>query len=151
MQDLSEKNPLEVLPHNATLISLLAVFARGAHRGNFLSFRILNSQSHHQVVLIQSSSPESYLGFVSDRRVLSWFTTYAQRTPTLLRFLNNPLSSLALPSLYIYAAVIAASASDTVLQAMQLMSEEGVSSIAVIDEETSNLLSAVSVTDIGKV
>ena len=103
------------------------------------------------VVLIQSPSPESYLGFASDRRVLSWFTTYAQRTPTLLRFLNNPLSSLALPSLYIYAAVIAGSASDTVLQAMQLMSEEGVSSIAVIDDETSSLLSAVSVTDIGKV
>lgn len=34
---------------------------------------------------------------------------------------------------------------------MMLMSEEGVSSIAVLDEESSALLSAVSVTDIGKV
>lgn len=34
---------------------------------------------------------------------------------------------------------------------MKLMSEEGVSSIAVLDGETSALLSAVSVTDIGKV
>jgi hypothetical protein len=38
-----------------------------------------------------------------------------------------------------------------VLDAMKLMSEEGVSSVAVVDEETSMLLSAVSVTDIGKV
>lgn len=34
---------------------------------------------------------------------------------------------------------------------MKLMSEEGVSSIAVVDERSGNLLSAVSVTDIGKV
>ena len=34
---------------------------------------------------------------------------------------------------------------------MKLMSEEGVSSVAVVEEETGNLLSAVSVTDIGKV
>lgn len=34
---------------------------------------------------------------------------------------------------------------------MRLMSEEGVSSIAVIDEELGKLLSAVTVTDIGKV
>lgn len=31
--DLSDKNPIEILPHNATVISLLEVFARGAHRG----------------------------------------------------------------------------------------------------------------------
>lgn len=31
--DLSEKNPLETLPHDATVVSLLGVFARGAHRG----------------------------------------------------------------------------------------------------------------------
>ena len=31
--DLSDKNPIEILPHDATAISLLEVFARGAHRG----------------------------------------------------------------------------------------------------------------------
>jgi hypothetical protein len=34
---------------------------------------------------------------------------------------------------------------------MKLMSEEGVSSVAVLDEDSGALLSAVSVTDIGKV
>ena len=88
---------------------------------------------------------------ISDRGLLSWLTTYAQKTPSLLRYLSIPLSSVSLPSLYLYMSVVAAKASDTVLDAMTLMSDEGVSSIAVIDDETGGLLSAVSVTDIGKV
>ena len=36
--DLSEKNPLETLPHDATVVSLLGVFARGAHRGEIHAF-----------------------------------------------------------------------------------------------------------------
>lgn len=62
-----------------------------------------------------------------------------------------PLSSVALPSLYLYAAVVVAKASDQVLDAMRLMSDEGVSSVAVVDDETKGLLSAVSVTDVGRV
>lgn len=88
---------------------------------------------------------------VSDSGLLSWLTEYAQKTPTLLKYLSVPLASLALPSLYLYLSVIATKASDSVLDAMKLMSDEGVSSIAIIDDETGGLLSAVSVTDIGKV
>ncbi|PIL23203.1 hypothetical protein GSI_14512 [Ganoderma sinense ZZ0214-1] len=140
VSNLSEKNPLEVLPHDATIIQLLTIFARGTHR-----------------VLIQGPSsgpgpqPPTYLGLVSDRALLAWFTAYAQRTPTLLRFLSVPLCSVGLPSLYLYAAVVAAKASDQVLDAMRLMSDEGVSSVAVVDDETKGLLSAVSVTDVGRV
>jgi len=46
---------------------------------------------------------------------------------------------------------VASTSSRSVLDAMKLMSEEGVSSVAVVEEETGYLLSAVSVTDIGKV
>lgn len=31
--DLSDKNPLHILPHDADLIDLLALFAEGAHKG----------------------------------------------------------------------------------------------------------------------
>ncbi|KAI0331780.1 hypothetical protein GY45DRAFT_1321872 [Cubamyces sp. BRFM 1775] len=135
ISNLSEKNPLEILPHDANIISLLAIFSRGAHR-----------------VVIQAPAPSSdYLGMVSDRGLLSWLTTYAQKTPSLLRYLSVPLSSVSLPSLYLYMSVVAAKASDSVLDAMTLMSDEGVSSIAVVDDETGGLLSAVSVTDIGKI
>ncbi|KAI0765872.1 hypothetical protein BD413DRAFT_159418 [Trametes elegans] len=135
VSNLSGKNPLEILPHDADIVSLLSIFSRGAHR-----------------VLVEAPPPSSgYLGMVSDRGLLSWFTTYAQKTPTLLRYLSVPLASLALPSLYLYMSVVAAKASDSVLNAMTLMSDEGVSSVAVVDEETGGLLSAVSVTDIGKI
>jgi hypothetical protein len=35
-EDLSEKNPLCDLPHDANVVSLLEVFGQGAHRGIFL-------------------------------------------------------------------------------------------------------------------
>ncbi|KAH9848714.1 hypothetical protein C2E23DRAFT_871030 [Lenzites betulinus] len=135
VSNLSEKNPMEVLPHDANIVSLLTIFSRGTHR-----------------VLIQAPfSTSEYLGMVSDRGLLSWLAKYAQKTPTLLRYLSVPLATLALPSLYLYLSVIAAKASDSVLDAMKLMSDEGVSSIAVVDDETGGLLSAVSVTDIGRI
>ena len=34
---------------------------------------------------------------------------------------------------------------------MRLMSDEGVSSVAIVDDETGGVLSAVSVTDVGKI
>ena len=107
-------------------------------------------------VLIQApptsdESAPSYLGLVSDRALLSWFASYAQRTPTLHRFLSVPLTSLSLPSLHLYSSVVAAKAGDSVLDAMRLMSDEGVSSVAIVDDETGGVLSAVSVTDVGKI
>jgi CBS domain-containing protein len=104
------------------------------------------------IVLIQALPPSTdYLGIVSDRRLLSWFFSFAEQTPSFLQLLSNSLYSLALPSLNIDSAVVASTSSRSVLDAMKLMSEEGVSSVAVVEEETGNLLSAVSVTDIGKV
>lgn len=33
VEDLSEKNPLQVLPYEATIVSLLELFSGGTHRG----------------------------------------------------------------------------------------------------------------------
>lgn len=103
-------------------------------------------------MLIRAPAPSNdFLGFVSDKSLLEWFTANAQCSSSLGAYASIPLSNLALPSLYLYTSVIATKASDTVLDAMRLMSDYGVSSIAVIEEEGGRLLSAVSVTDIGKV
>lgn len=88
---------------------------------------------------------------VSDRRLLSWFDGYSRETPSFKGFLSTPIHSLWLPSVNLNAAVIAAESSASILDAMKLMSEGGVSSIAVVEENHGTLLSAVSVTDIGKV
>ncbi|KAL0959676.1 hypothetical protein HGRIS_011375 [Hohenbuehelia grisea] len=135
VSNLSEKNPLKTLPNDANIVSLLEIFAEGAHR-----------------VLIKAPAPSNdFIGLVSDRRLLDWFSSYARDAPALQEYLSNSLSSLALPSLNIYTSVVATTSNSTVLDAMKLMSEGGVSSVAVTDEESGKLLSAVSVTDIGKI
>jgi CBS domain-containing protein len=135
VSNLSDKNPIEILPYNATLVSLLEVFARGTHR-----------------TLIKSSvESEDFLGMVSDRRLLAWFDAYAKEIPSFKKYLSNPIQSLSLPSLNLNDAVVSAYSSATILDAMKLMSEQGVSSVAVLEETNGSLLSAVSVTDVGKV
>jgi CBS domain-containing protein len=147
-EDLSEKNPLQVLPDTANILDLLKLFSLGTHRGLLHYFSLTPSWTRSQV-LIKSTS--EYLGIVSDTQLLSWFAAYAKETPSFHQYSSKPLNSYALPSLNLHTAVVAATSNETVLDAMRLMSEDGVSSIAVLDEESGNLLSAVSVTDIGRV
>jgi len=135
VSNLSEKNKIEILPYDATLVSLLEVFARGSHR-----------------TLIRSSdNPQEFIGMVSDHHCLKWFALYARETPSFQEYLSNPIQSLSLPSLDLNNAVVSATSSKKILDAMRLMSEEGVSSIAVVEDRNGTLLSAVSVTDIGKI
>ena len=102
--------------------------------------------------MIQAAdNPEEFIGMVSDRRLLAWFDSYARETASFKNYLSNPVHSLSLPSLNLNVAVVSAAASASILDAMKLMSDEGVSSIAVVEEHSATLLSAVSVTDIGKV
>ena len=102
-------------------------------------------------MLVKSPIATSFLGVVTDRRALAWFASQAQNDSTFLRYLSNTLSSLPLPSLYLYSSVVTVTATSTVLDAMSLMSDEGVSSVAVTVGEDERLLSAISVADIAKV
>jgi len=68
-------------------------------------------------------------------------------SPTLTSALAQTLPALGIGS----RAVISCLSSDVVLDAMKSMSEQGVSSVAVVDAETGDLLSAVTVTDIARV
>jgi CBS domain-containing protein len=133
VSNLSEKNPLETLPNDSTVKSLLEVFSQGAHR-----------------VLIENETNSGYLGFVSDRGLLSWIYNSSAKSP-LERYLANAIRYLTLPSLDLFDAVVSCNSSAHLLDAMSLMSEEGVSSIAVLNDETGTLLSAVSVTDIARI
>ena len=101
---------------------------------------------------------------ISDRRLLAYFSAFARSSgdavpplPTIqpsssfLRYVSNPLGVLPLPSLNLHFEVVAVHSGNTVLDAMGKMSELGVSSVAVLEEEGGGLLSAISVTDIGQV
>jgi len=141
-RDLVAQCIIDLGPHN--------LFKRSSQRFVLPVFRPY--QSNICTALIRSpDNPDEFIGIVSDRSILAWFDSYGRATPSFKKYLSNPIQSLSLPSLNLNAAVISASSSAPVLDAMKLMSEEGVSSIAVVDEHSGNLLSAVSVTDIGKV
>ncbi|KAF7763435.1 hypothetical protein Agabi119p4_7972 [Agaricus bisporus var. burnettii] len=145
VSNFSDKNPCVVLPYNANVISLLEVFARGTHR-----VFVQNT-----IPPVPGSNNPQLLGMVTDKGFLSWFAKYAKGEGRTLqsplgRLLSRSLYELAFPLLNIHTAVVAASSVATVLDAMRLMSEDGVSSVAVLDEESGILLGAVSVTDIGQ-
>ncbi len=116
------------------------------------------------LVLIKSppGSSESHLGIVSDFRLLAYFSAFArssgaavpplptiQPSATFLHYVSNPLGMLPLPSLNF--EVVAVHSRQSVLDAMRTMSDLGVSSVAVLEEESGHLWSAISVTDVGQV
>lgn len=138
-----------------TIVELLDIFSKGNHRGT-PTLRCLQLNPNIPLVLIRTNcDPPSYLGFVTDRSLLAYFHSHSQFSAALNRYLSNPLHSLSLPCLNLKSAVVYSTASDTVQDAMKLMSEQGVSSVAIVEDNPTaqlmNLLSAVSVTDIGKV
>ena len=129
------------------------------------------------VITAPSTTAGESLGVVSDRAVLSWLMENANTNPVLQTALSSPLSSFGEgctpdsihgasplgPGLSTSSSlltsytpfgikeVVSLLSTDSILDAMTLMSEEGVSSVAVVDPETGLLFSVVSVTDIGKV
>jgi hypothetical protein len=165
--DLSDKNPLVELPYDASVVALLAVFSTGTHRGTSTSSWCSSSHTYHNPpVLVKSpaGSSESHLGMISDRRLLAYFSAFARSlsgavpplpsikpSSSFLRYVSNPLGVLPLPSLNLHLEVVAVHSGNTVLDAMGMMSDLGVSSVAVLVEEGGSLLSAISVTDIGQV
>lgn len=130
--NLSEKNPLVMLRNDASLTTLLEIFSRGTHR-----------------VIVEG--PEQQLkGIITDSALVKYFASKHDTITT------SPVISQALASSLVDLGVItpppivSASPDSTVLDAMTLMSREGVSSIAVFDPDVGVLISAVTVTDIGQ-
>ena len=146
VSDLSDKNPLITLPATATLLDLLQVFSRGTHRVVlYSSLPELSSPAQST----RAQKPLQVVGLVSDRHALSWFITNAPKysEPSLEPLLEASLSSLRI----VTQDVVSKSSTASVLDAMQTMSEEGLSSLPIVDVASGRLLSVVSVNDIGKV
>ena len=141
-----------MVAYDANIVHLLQVFSRGAHRGeSVISLRPLLDLSFILPVFVRSEDWSDFAGMVSDGRLLSWLQEFASKTRALEPFMACSLRELPLTSLHMFDAIIHCKTTDVVLDAMKLMSEEGVSSVAVIDDlERKALHSAISVTDIGK-
>ncbi|KAJ1310856.1 hypothetical protein OPQ81_009374 [Rhizoctonia solani] len=132
--NLSEKNPLVMLRNDTSLTTLLEIFSRGTHR-----------------VLVEG--PEQQLkGIITDSTLVKYFASNHDKmttSPVITQVLSTPLLELGVIT---PPPIVSASPDSTVLDAMTLMSREGVSSIAVLDPgpDIGVLVSAVTVTDIGQ-
>lgn len=155
--DLSGKNPLVVMSCEAPLLELLSIFSTGTHpylAQTLLSHASLTrsdrsfSPGTHRVLLLPSTPTptQPFTGVLSDRHLLRHISN-ASRTLKNTTMLSQTISQLKLAN----RDVVKMGESKTVLDAMRVMSEEGVSSLAVVDETTGCLAGAVSVVDIGKV
>ncbi|KAF8321923.1 uncharacterized protein EI90DRAFT_2491410 [Cantharellus anzutake] len=126
--NLSEKNDLLLLQEDqSTVISLLQAFSQGRH------------------CIVIRKMDGTVKGVLSDRRFVRWLADDENKFSDVESTLALPLCELEIG---VNKHVVSLSSEASVLDAMRLMCEENVSSVAVVD--TQNLLSAVSVTDIGK-
>jgi len=126
--NISQKNPMKVRDEDASLESLLQIYAAGTHR----------------VVIHPSSSPHP-VGIATDLSLISHLLS--SPSPALQQLLQQPLLSLGIGESPV--PVVSATIDSTILDAMSLMDAEGVNSVAVLDRN-GMLHSAVSVTDIGR-
>lgn len=103
----------------------------------------------HRILLLPPtpSSTQPFAGLLSDRHLLRHIHNSTSQHLGSSSILSHTLAQLKLGS----HDVVKMADSRTVLDAMRVMSEEGVSSLAVVDEMTGGLVGAVSVVDIGKV
>ncbi|KAG8770363.1 cell separation during budding [Ceratobasidium sp. 428] len=130
--NLSEKNPLVMLRKDASLTTLLEIFSRGTHR-----------------VLVEGQE-QQVKGIITDSALVKFFASTHDTitaSPVIAQVLASSLIDLGVIT---PPPIVSASPDSTVLDAMTLMSQEGVSSIAVFDPDVGVLMSAVTVTDIGQ-
>lgn len=123
--DLSEKNPFITAPKSDSVATLLRLFSQGAHR----------------VVI------DEYPAMISNMGLLGWLVEQAHNIEVLKRVLEEPVSALELGSKQVTSCL----STETVLDAMKIMSEQGLSSIAILDDKSGDLMSTITVTDIARI
>ena len=97
-----------------------------------------------------TTTGNSLVGMISDKRLLSLLSS-SSTSAAFQRFTSKPLYEFSYAPLNLRRAVVAVSSVATVIDAMRMMSEERVSSIAVVDEESGMVIGGVSATDVGRV
>ncbi|KAI8054292.1 hypothetical protein BDF22DRAFT_654480 [Syncephalis plumigaleata] len=123
--DLSQKNPFYALLAESSLIQALEIFAKGAHR-----LAIINQDG-------------SIKGILSQSALIKYIAQQAGKYPSLDAILKQTLTELGVAQ----HKVISADASDQVLDALTVMNDHGVSSIAILDAQ-SHIIGNISVSDI---
>ncbi|OBZ85115.1 Protein SDS23, partial [Choanephora cucurbitarum] len=123
--DLSRKNPFYSILEEATLLSALEIFAYGTHRVSMLN-------------------PEGDIsGILSQSTVVNYLYENRKQFPEIDQAMNKTIRELKLGD----APVIGVDINASVLDALSIMSSNGISSLAIL-QNNKQLMGNISITDV---
>ncbi|KAH8697131.1 CBS domain protein [Talaromyces proteolyticus] len=126
IRDLVPKEPLTTLPASANLMTAVETFGGGVHR----------------IVVLKEDSNE-VIGVVSQSRLVKFLWENGQSFPIIDQLYPQHLKDLRLGS----QRVIHINGDKPLYHALQLMNDEGISSLAVVDNHT-NVVGNISTVDV---
>lgn len=123
---LGAVDPIVRMPVSSALAGAVRQFASGVHR------------------IACVDAVDGVVGVLSQRRMVKYIWTNIKKFPLLEAFLDKPLGELPIGT---YQEMITVQGDAPLLDALSMMHDETVSSVAVVDREK-NLLGNISVTDV---
>ncbi|KKK22347.1 CBS domain protein [Aspergillus rambellii] len=127
VKDLGRKEPLTTLPASASVMTAVETFGGGVHR----------------VVVVDEKRDHEVVGIFSQFRLVKFLWENGRSFPVLDQLYPQALRDLRIGS----RNVISINGDKPLCEALQLMNNEGISSVAVVDNHT-NVVGNVSTTDV---
>ncbi|CUS09700.1 unnamed protein product [Tuber aestivum] len=126
VKDLGKKDPFITVPETEGLAKIVEVFGSGVHR-----------------IAVVREGTNQVIGMISQLRLISFFWEHGRSFPTIDQLYPRSLRDLNIGS----GEVISINGDKKVLDALELMNSEGVSSLAVVDNQH-NVVGNISTWDV---
>ncbi|KAL1618940.1 cell separation during budding [Neofusicoccum ribis] len=126
VKDLGKKEPLITLPHSASLTKAVEIFGSGIHR----------------IIIVKEHSSD-VIGILTQLRLTGFFWQNGRSFPSIDQLYPSTLRELNLGS----QAVIAINGDKPVTDALELMHNEGITSLPVLDNQN-NVIGNISHVDV---
>ncbi|KAF2459506.1 hypothetical protein BDY21DRAFT_338418 [Lineolata rhizophorae] len=126
VKDLGRKEPLIMLPHTANLTKAVEVFGSGIHR-----------------IIIVKEHTSSVIGILTQLRLVRFFWENGRAFPSIEMLYEQSLKDLRLGS----KSVIAINGDKPLSDALELMNNEGITSLPVLDAQA-NVIGNISHVDV---
>ncbi|KAI8329167.1 hypothetical protein EDC96DRAFT_549177 [Choanephora cucurbitarum] len=134
--DLSRKNPFYSILEEATLLSALEIFAYGTHRENEQVIEM-------SYIVSMLNSEGDISGILSQSTVVNYLYENRKQFPQIDQVMNKTIRELKLGD----APVIGVDINASVLDALSIMSSNGISSLAIL-QNNKQLMGNISMTDV---
>ncbi|KAB8257199.1 hypothetical protein BDV32DRAFT_86597 [Aspergillus pseudonomiae] len=127
VKDLGRKEPLTTLPASASVMAAVETFGGGVHR----------------VVVVDERKQNEVVGIFSQFRLVKFLWENGRSFPVIDQLYPQSLRDLKIGSL----EVISINGDKPLSEALHLMNNEGITSVAVVDNHT-NVVGNISLTDV---